>query len=181
MRVLPKSPRPGALAFKGTAVVNMNKFRDPCVYALVGPGGEIGYVGSTNTNALNRRWQHIYRARVGHTAPVYEWMRQVGIENVEHVVLAREADSAALIEAEAAAIVQLLAEGHPLRNRNGLDGNAHSMSDETKSKIGLHRRGKPTWSKGKRGAEAGWTEDRRRRQAETIRARNAARAAQASV
>jgi len=38
-----------------------------------------------------------------------------------------------------------------------------------KKLVSEKRKGKPTWIKGKKGLEAGWTEERKRRQAMTLR------------
>jgi hypothetical protein len=142
--------------------MNYNQERQPCVYGLRA-GSFYGYVGSTRVNSKTRLWEHRARARKGHTAPVYDWMREVGIDNVEIVELDDDPTT------ETKWIDNLLSEGHPLRNQLGLDGNPHSWSKDMKRKVGDANRGKPTWIKGKRGEEAGWTQERRRAQSERFR------------
>lgn len=146
--------------------MNPRMERRPAVYGLKA-GDEFGYVGSTTVNIRTRLWEHRSRARSGHTAPVYRWMRLVGIENVEIVELAAGDDLRAL---EVECLVRLRADGHVLYNQSGVDGREHSMSVRTRRLLGASRRGKPTWIKGKRGVEAGWTEERRRAQSERRRA-----------
>ncbi len=97
-------------------MVNMNKHKNPSVYALHAGDHVYRYVGSTSVNSLNRLWQHNYRARSGHDAPVYKWMREVGIDNVHVTDLVLEADKDMREGLEVAAIVQLLGEGFPLVN-----------------------------------------------------------------
>ena len=152
-------------------MVNMNKHIDPCVYVLHSGDGVIAYVGSTSKNALNRLWEHNYRARSGHAAPVYEWMREVGVEAVTVEVLHREADREKREALEVKTILRLLSEGHPLRNQVSSDGKRNSMSQLSRDRIGLANRGKEPWTKGKRGEAAGWTEQRRREQSERMKER----------
>lgn len=150
-------------------MTNMNKHLDPCVYALHGDDGQIAYVGSTSKNATNRRWEHVYRARSGHSAPVYEWMREVGIDSVGVVVIAREPDPVLREALEVSSIVQLIEEGHPLVNQMSRDGRPGSMSQETKRRVGTANAGRATWIKGKRGEAAGWTAERRAAQSRRFR------------
>jgi hypothetical protein len=152
-------------------MVNMNKFRDPAVYALHAGDGVFAYVGTTAMNSKNRLWEHIYRARSGHTAPVYEWMRSVGIENVVVVDLLKESDPQARANAEVKFIADFIAQGFPLTNQISRDGVPGSMSEESKRRIGEKKIGKPTWIKGKRGVEAGWTDERRKAFVDLMRSR----------
>ena len=155
-------------------MVNMNKFLDPCVYVLHAGDGVIAYVGSTSKNALNRLWEHNYRARSGHSAPVYEWMRSVGLEKVAVEVVHREPNREKREALAVATIVRLRAEGQPLRNQNSIDGNLNSMSPAARKRVGRANVGKETWIKGKTGEAAGWTEERRLKQSEIMKARRAA-------
>lgn len=146
-------------------MVNMNLYKDPAIYGLTFEG-RVFYVGRTGSNALNRWWQHRYRARTGHSAPVYQWMRKVGIDNVGWTVLTRlgpEDDARAL---ESKTIADLLEAGNDLVNEFGLDGRPDSWSPAMRDKYRAQRAGKPTWIKGKRGVDAGWTDERRKRQSE---------------
>lgn len=139
--------------------MNKREPRQPAIYGLRS-GGVFGYVGKTTTNAKTRWWEHRSRAKNGHEAPVYVWMREVGVETVEVVELEQTIPEN-LENLEVVWIAKLMAEGHPLQNQFGLDGKPNSWSPATKEKVGSSRRGKPTWIKGKTGEEAGWTEERR--------------------
>jgi hypothetical protein len=97
-------------------MVNINHFKDPAVYALHAGDFLFHYVGSTSVNSKNRLYQHISRAQSGHSAPVYQWMRDVGVRNVQVVDLVKESDPELLDAFEISAIVQLRDEGHPLEN-----------------------------------------------------------------
>lgn len=145
--------------------MNANETRQPCVYGLKA-GGSFGYVGATQQNPKTRLWEHRSRARAGHPGPVYVWMREVGIENVEIVVL--EAN----ISQEVAWIVRLLEAGEPLRNEMSSDGVGYSWSASSKEKLSEAKAGKATWIKGKKGEAAGWSLERRAAQAERIRRLN---------
>lgn len=145
--------------------MNKNMTRQPVVYGLQ-VGGSFGYVGMTRVNVKTRLWEHRSRGRSGHSAPVYEWMRSVGVELVEAVVLDEDAST------ESEWIVKLLAEGHPLANQKSVDGVENSMSTATKKKIGASNSAKgPTWIKGKTGEAAGWTPERRAAQSARMRER----------
>lgn len=158
-------------------MVNQNKLIEASVYVLHAGDEILAYVGSTSKNAPNRLWEHKYRARTGHAAPVYQWMREVGIENVRAVVLAFEPDAEIRQALEAVTIAQLLAEGHPLVNAKSRDGVVDSMSETTKALIGNRNRGRETWIKGKTGEAAGWTQERREKQSRDQKARRARAAA----
>lgn len=97
-------------------MVNMNHFEEPCVYALHAGDHVYRYVGSTRINALNRLWQHRYRARSGHNAAVYRWIREVGIDSVVIEPLYFENDTELREALEVATIVKLIGEGFPLTN-----------------------------------------------------------------
>ena len=144
--------------------MNKNLARQPVVYGLRA-GGVFGYVGMTRVNMKTRLWEHRSRARSGHIAPVYGWMRAVGIDAVEIV----ELDSNTRNETQW--IVKLLADGHPLANQKARDGVENSMSAASKERIGAPRRGKDTWIKGRTGEAAGWTEARRAEQSARMKAR----------
>lgn len=151
-------------------MVNMNRYKEPAVYALK-HGGGFFYVGRTSSNALNRLWQHRARARGGHSAPVYEKMREVGVYEVEFEVLHYLSEEDDPREVEAGWISKLLSEGHELANQMGRDGVPDSFSESAKEKLSNSRRGRSTWIKGKTGEEAGWTEERKRAQGEAVLAR----------
>lgn len=142
-------------------MVNVNNYRNPAIYGLHSGDGRYAYVGSTTKNSKNRLYEHNYRARIGHTAPVYVWMREVGIENVQVVDLAPIPDGADRGVLEASWIARLVADGHPLTNRIGRDGVPNSISAEMREYMGKSRRGLPTWIKGKKGIDAGWSDERR--------------------
>jgi len=158
----------------GTLVTNVNTLRDPAIYALHAGDHVYRYVGATTKNSQNRLYEHIYRARIGHMAPVYQWMREVGLDNVETVDLVKVHELRLLDILEATTIATLIADGYPLTNRLARDGRPGSMADETKQLVGKPKRGRPTWIKGKTGAAAGWTEERRKAQSERMKARNRA-------
>jgi len=141
-------------------MVNMNKFRDPAVYALHAGDYRFRYVGSTGVNSHNRLSEHISRARANHPAPVYGWMREVGVENVYVVDLEKIADVALMHECETKWILTLLSGGHGLLNRVSPDGNGNALREYV-TITHPTMRGKPTWIKGKHGAAAGWTDERR--------------------
>ena len=148
---------------------NMNHYEDPCIYGLV-HDGRVFYIGYTSINALNRWWQHRSRANSGHGAPVYQYMRSVGVENVGWVVVRLLQDGEDAKAIEAAEIKRLLDEGKHLLNQIGRDGTPDSLPPEMKARIGLGNRGRKSWITGKTGEEAGWTEARRKATAEARRA-----------
>lgn len=150
-------------------MVNMNKYKDPAIYALYVDEGVFCYIGSTSKNSLNRLWEHNYRAKSGHTAPVYQWMRSVGIENVKVIDLIKLDEVMNAVELEAKTIANYIAAGHPLVNQVSRDGVIGSMSESSKKAIGAKNSGKETWIKGKRGSEAGWSDERKRMQSERMR------------
>lgn len=153
-------------------MVDMNKFKEPAVYALTHDGGFF-YVGYTSSNTLNRWWQHISRAQNGHDAPVYRWMRDVGIRNVGYQILELVENPSEAGEIEAGWIKTLIDEGHELTNAIARDGTAHSISEEMRSRMGVKMKGKPTWIKGLTGADAGWTEERKENHSATMRRKRA--------
>lgn len=146
----------------------MNHHKNPSIYALFVDEGVYCYVGSTSINSANRLWEHIYRARSGHTAPVYSWMRHVGIENVQVADLVFISDATQRKELEADLIKVLLDEGHPLTNRKSRDGVFDSMPEESRKLISKKVRGRTGWNRGKSGEEAGWTEERRAKQTSSV-------------
>lgn len=156
-------------------MTNMNHFKDPAVYGLTDPDGRVFYVGITTVNALNRWWQHRYRARINHPAPVYVRWNEIGLDQVGFVVLQNLTPDDDPLAVEAEVIAGLLAEGHVLVNQKSRDGVAESMSAESKEKVGRSNKGKDTWIKGKTGHEAGWTEERKQAQRDRIKAKQAAR------
>jgi len=158
-------------------LVNMNKFKDPAIYALRAGDGEIRYVGATKGNSKNRLWEHIYRANSGHRGPVYVWMREVGVRNVEVIDLEKIDDVSRIHEIEADWIRRLIEEGVDLVNQIARDGIVNSMSEESKKRIGSAKKGRDTWIKGKTGDAAGWTAERRAKQSARIRELNRSRTA----
>lgn len=140
---------------------NMNKHIDACIYALYVNEGEYCYIGSTSKNAQNRLWEHIYRARKGHLAPVYEWMREVNPQNVRFEILLRVADSKERAIQEANLIAKCIQDGHPLRNQISRDGVVGSMSETSRQLLSAAQKGKSTWIAGKKGLEAGWSDERK--------------------
>jgi predicted GIY-YIG superfamily endonuclease len=145
--------------------MNYNMERETVIYALVDSQGRIGYVGSTQVNAKTRYWEHRSRARSGHTAPVYEWIREVGVDSFTYVELEKLEAGSDVSILEAQWIKKLIDEGHPLQNQIARDGVPNSNGERMKEILSASRKGKPTWIKGKRGEEAGWTEERRKQQA----------------
>jgi len=152
-------------------MVNMNKHKEPAIYALYSEPGVYCYIGSTSKNSQNRLWEHKYRARNNHSAPVYQWMRSVGIENVRVIDLISLNGVSNAAELEAVTIANYISAGHPLTNQIARDGVVGSMSESSKQLIGEKNGGKPTWIKGKRGVEAGWTPERKAEQSKRIRSR----------
>jgi hypothetical protein len=149
--------------------MNRNMLREIVIYALVDTDQRVGYVGSTTVNTKTRYWEHRSRARKGHTAPVYEWIRSVGVDTFSYVELEKLDDSGRVALAEAGWIKKLIDEGHPLTNQVARDGVPHSNGERMKQLLSRERKGKPTWIKGKTGVDAGWTEERRKAQAERFR------------
>lgn len=156
-------------------MVNMNKFKDPCIYGLTAPGVGVFYVGYTSVNAKNRWWQHISRARSGHQSPVYRKMRELGVDSVGYEVLERVTNERDAFSIEARWIKKLFDDGVKLSNMIGADGSPHSLPEALRRTMGLSRRGLPTWIKGKSGPEAGWTEERKVAQAQTMARKRAQR------
>lgn len=144
--------------------MNKNMTRQPVVYGLR-VGGSFGYVGMTMVNMRTRLWEHRSRARAGHSAPIYDWIRLVGVDAVEVVELDNDPNR------EVFWITKLLNEGHPIQNQVSRDGVSNSMSAASRKKIGAPKRGKPTWIKGKTGESAGWTQARREAQSARMKAR----------
>jgi len=136
--------------------------RETVIYGLVDSEGKIGYLGSTTVNAKTRYWEHRSRARKMHTAPVYDWIRKVGVDCFSVVELERLEADAQVTLTEARWIKRLIDEGHPLQNQIARDGVPHSNGQRMKDIVSQKHRGKPTWIKGKTGEAAGWTEERRR-------------------
>lgn len=149
--------------------MNKNSIREPAVYGLF-HDGRLFYVGQTSTNIQERMWQHSYRTRSGHSAPLYEHIRAIGIDNVtiEIIQAIGESDDAKLVEAKI--IKDSIDAGIDLKNQTSRDGKVNSMSPESVEKHVSKRRGKQTWITGLRGEDAGWTDERRARQAELKRA-----------
>lgn len=149
-------------------MVNMNQYKDPCIYALTGEAGVFIYVGRTKTNALNRWWEHRYRARINHPAPVYQEMNRRGPDSIGWEVLQflRDDDDAKAIESSW--IKRLIEEGHPLVNALGRDGTPDSIPVEMRETMNRDKRGKPSWTSGKKGEAAGWTEERREAQRQRL-------------
>lgn len=147
-------------------MVNVNKRRDPAIYALHSGDHKYFYVGFTMRNSDNRLYQHNYRARIGHPSPVYQRMREIGEGKVyvTNLQLLSGTDDAKAIEASW--IRQLLKGGHPIVNELGRDGIPDSMSAAARKRVGDANRGRETWIKGKTGEEAGWTDERRAAAAE---------------
>ena len=144
--------------------MNYNMERETVIYALVDSEGLIGYVGCTQVNAKTRYWEHRSRARNGHSAPVYEWIRLAGIDSFTYVELEKLDAGSDVSGIEARWIKKLIDEGHPLQNQIARDGVPGSNGERMKNILSSKRKGKPTWIKGKRGEEAGWTEERRKQQ-----------------
>ena len=144
--------------------MNNNMQRETVIYALVDSDGRIGYAGSTKVNAKTRYWEHRSRARKGHTAPVYNWIREVGIDSFSYVELEKLSSGQDVATIEARWIKKLIDQGHPLQNQIARDGVPHSNAERMKQILSESRKGKPTWIKGKRGEDAGWTEERRTNQ-----------------
>lgn len=153
--------------------MNPNMKRERVVYALHDGRGNYGYIGTTGVNTKTRWWEHRSRARGGHPAPVYDWIRSIGVDNVQIETLCNVPDEIEphLIEVEF--ITKFLNDGHPIQNQIGRDGVPHSNGERMKQSLSNQRRGKPTWIKGKRGIEAGWTDERKRAQAERFKKMNA--------
>lgn len=155
--------------------MNPNMERERVIYALHDGSQKYGYIGTTGVNTKTRWWEHRSRARNGHPAPVYDWIRSIGIDNLQIETLAEvpEGSDPHLIEVKF--IKQFLDDGHPIQNQIGRDGVPHSNGDRMKQALSRQRKGKPTWIKGKRGIEAGWTEERRKAQSERFKKMNASR------
>lgn len=144
--------------------MNKNSIRQPAIYGLFHEGG-LFYIGVTGVNIEERMWQHSYRARSGHNAPVYEHIRDIGVENVEIAILHKLGPDDDKKGLEASFIFDAINNGADLRNQISRDGVKDSMSKESRKKIGKAHAGKKTWIYGKRGEDAGWTEERRIHQA----------------
>ena len=143
--------------------MNKRSIRKPVIYGLAHNGGFF-YVGKTGANLAERFWQHTHRARSGHRSPVYVYMREVGISNVEPIELEEVLDWNTSDEMEIRWIKKLASEGHALTNQISTDGIPGSWSDAMKQKMSIIQRGKDTWIKGKTGADAGWSDERREAQ-----------------
>lgn len=149
--------------------MNKNMQSESVIYALKDSVGNYGYIGSTRVNAKTRWWEHRSRARQGHAAPVYDWMRKSGIDSIEIEILEHIEPDVNADELEARLIKQFIDDGHPIQNQISRDGIPNSNGSRMKKILSESKKGKPTWIKGKRGIEAGWTEERRRKQAERMR------------
>lgn len=154
--------------------MNPGETREPVVYALRGGDGFF-YVGHTRQSPRQRLAEHRSRARGGHVAPVYERMRELGIENVQMV---RLQDLQPGDDAEALELVWIrhfLQDHQPLTNDMSIDGVLHSNGPSMRGRVSTTKRGRSTWIKGKTGEAAGWTDERRAAQAERIRRANVER------
>lgn len=156
-------------------MVNVNNRRNPAIYALHAGDHQYFYVGATSKNSANRLYEHIYRARIGHKSPVYVRMRELGIDNIEVVDLERVNSSCEMLTLEAKWIAKLIADGHPIENRMGRDGNVNSMSEQSKALISRANIGRRSSIAGKTGEEAGWTHARRDAMADRAAERRSSR------
>lgn len=136
--------------------------RELSIYILKDKVGNVGYVGSTSVNAKTRYWEHRSRARRNHPAPVYDWIRQVGLDDFTYEVIEIVTEPGGLEQKEAEYIKHYVDNNHPVCNQIARDGRPRSNGERMKKLLSEQKRGKPTWIKGKRGEEAGWTEERRR-------------------
>lgn len=151
-------------------MVNMNKFKQPAVYAITSlVSGDTLYIGFTTTNALNRFWQHKYRATSGHNAPIYKEMRRLGVENTSFTVIqfVDKVSEGKVIEAKT--IKAMIDSGRKLFNELSRDGVVDSLPEHLKQKMSKERKNKDTWIKGKRGVEAGWTKERKKGSVRSIK------------
>lgn len=57
------------------------------IYGLHAGDGNIAYVGQTSRRLSQRLAEHRYKARDNSALPVYKWMREVGIKNVQAMPL----------------------------------------------------------------------------------------------
>lgn len=157
--------------------MNRGEVRERVVYGLTVDGTRFAYVGATSQNTKTRLWEHRSRARSGHAGPVYQWMRSVGVENVQIVRLVSVLTGGDLKRAEAETIACYLEAGHPLVNEISRDGEVDSHSTQSKRRIGDSNRGRVTWIAGKTGESAGWSDERRAAQAARISEINRSRRA----
>jgi len=152
-------------------LTNVNNRIDPAVYGLHAGDEVYFYVGFTTKNSDNRRYEHIYRARSGHAAAVYDRIREIGLANLCVTDLVKISDVSSGKRVEAEKIKELIDLGFPIRNTLGRDGVPDSLPEEMRSTMASTRRGKATWIKGKTGEDAGWTDSRRLAMSESARIR----------
>ena len=148
--------------------------RETVIYALVDSQQNIGYVGSTTVNAKTRYWEHRSRAKLMHTAPVYAWIRKVGIDSFGFIEIQKVKPNEDAQVVEAQLIKDLIESGHPLQNQRAQDGVPNSNGQRMRNMVSQKAKGRTTWIKGKKGEAAGWTEERRRKVSERYANKKAA-------
>lgn len=119
------------------------QFPSLCVYALHAGDLKYRYVG-TSKNARGRITEHRSRARRGHAAPVYRWMREVGPENVQIVILESIMDATLLHVIEAEWIAGLIDLGFDLLNEDARDGVPFSKSERGLENLRIGQRSTPS-------------------------------------
>ncbi|HBD4848196.1 TPA: GIY-YIG nuclease family protein [Shigella flexneri] len=115
----------------------------PVIYALHSGDLQHRYVG-TSKNHTRRLYEHRSRARHGHSAPVYQWMRDVGIHNIHMVILEPSPTREEANRIEAKWIAQLLQLGYNLLNEDARDGIPHSKSPRGMQNLQLGQRTTPS-------------------------------------
>lgn len=121
----------------------MNNLSDLAIYCLTDKRfpGKVKYIGLTRLGAKRRFLDHLRTARNGKGAPVYVWMRSIGLENVQMHTLEFVESVSLLPDREIYWIAKYKSLGHALTNAND-GGSATAMFPETKAKISASKLGK---------------------------------------
>lgn len=153
-----------------------------CVYSLSNDDGRPRYVGMTCGEVRVRLRNHRRMARNGTRRPVYDWMRKYGPDSIYATVL-EVVDPDRLYEVEQAWIARLRSEGADLLNlvdggpgRSGIKMTAEQVdamrlrpvSDETRARMSVAAKGRPSPNKGKP-----MSEEQKAKQREAMRGRTA--------
>jgi hypothetical protein len=114
------------------------------IYGLSLDGADFRYVGATTSPIGTRLAFHVRAANAGRTAPVSQWMTEVGPKAVTATILEEVGDDARW-DAEVRWISRLRAEGYDLLNVaiGGRGRPGALLTEDQRRALGDLRRGKP--------------------------------------
>jgi hypothetical protein len=122
------------------------------IYALydVRTPGVVRYVGQTREGAEKRFGNHRAQARRGTKSYVYNWMRNVGIENVQYKILEELLDATALDDREIYWIEFYRFTGHPLTNVGSGGSAVWTGSKRPAQSLRMRGESNPMWGQDRR-------------------------------